>query len=141
MQVRPSIAIQVLLALGPAAFWAPFLHLHRHENTVHFAKAHRAQTLVTHTHFPTCRSGDWPDRTLATSAAGEDADAIFLNWFQAKPHPAPGLDFVPAETTIVPAPEQTAAWIGVPVHRSHDPPLILSFSPRSPPIQPAFLGV
>jgi len=139
--VRSSIAIQVLLALGPAAFWAPFLHLHRHENSDHFARAHRAQTLVTHTHFPTCRPGDQPHSSLATDAAQEDADAIFLDWFQANPQPAPSLEFVPAETTVVPAPEQTAVWIEVPVHRSHDPPLILSFGPRSPPVQPASLGV
>ena len=141
MLVRSSIAIQVLLALGPAAFWAPFLHLHRHENSDHFARAHRAQTLVTHTHLPTCRPGHLPHASLATGTTQEDADAIFLDWFQANPRPAPTLDFVPAETAVVPAPEQVAAWIEVPVHRSHDPPFILSFSSRSPPIPLASLGV
>jgi hypothetical protein len=75
------------------------------------------------------------------SARHGDDDAIFLDWFQANPHPEPHLDFLLSETTVVPAPEQPACWVEVPVHRSHDPPLIVSFGPRSPPIQPASLGV
>ena len=120
-------------------FWAPFLH--RHENTDHFATAHRARTLATHTHFPVFRPGNQPFRSLTISASPDEADAVFLNWFQANPRAAPSLDFVPAETAVVPAPGHTVARIQAPVHRSHDPPLILSFSPRSPPIQPPSLGV
>src|SRR3990172_2126793 len=58
--VRRYVSIQVLLALVPAVFSAPFLHLHWQENSGHFMRVHRAQALVTHTHFSIC--GCWRGR-------------------------------------------------------------------------------
>ena len=128
--MRRYVSIQVLLALVPAVFSAPFLHLHGHEDTDHFLEAHSRQALVAHPHLSTSGYAHGP--SVAISAC-EDEDAVSLDWFQGGPHPVPSLEFVLVETTVIPVPEPTAFWTEVPTHRSHDPPLIVSLSPRSPP--------
>ena len=136
--VRRFIAIQVLLTLAPAVFSAPFQHLHGHEDTDHFVKAHRAQALVTHTHLSTgaCRGGH--SGTVVVTASPDDDDSVSVDWFQDNPHPAPSLEFALVEILVLPAPEPAACWADVPIHRSHDPPLISSFRPRSPPTSRIF---
>jgi hypothetical protein len=128
--VRRYISIQVLLALVPAVFSAPFLHLHGHADTDHFLEAHSRRALVTHPHFSTSGHAHGPSAAVSPC---EDEDVVPLDWFQGGPQPAPNLEFVLVETTVVPVPEPTASWLEVPTHRSHDPPLIVSLSPRSPP--------
>ncbi len=95
LPVRRLIAIQILLALVPAVFSAPLLHLHGHENTDHFVKAHRAQALGSHTHFSTCQCGGGHSGTVVMTASRDDDDAVFLNWFQDNPHRGaqPGIRF------------------------------------------------
>jgi len=128
--VRRYVSIQVLLALVPALFSAPFLHLHLHEDTDHFLGAHSRQALVAHPHLSTSGRTHGPSATIG---AREDEDAVFLNWFQNHPQPAPSLEFLLVETAIITVPEPTAFWIEIPTHRSHDPPLNFSLNPRSPP--------
>ena len=72
------------------------------------------------------------------SADYDDDDAIPLNWFQNHPQPVPHLEFVRVETAVISVPEPTAFWIEVPTHRSHDLPLTVSLSPRSPPATLSF---
>ena len=120
----------MLLALAPAVFSAPFLHLHGHENTDHSLEANSRQTLVSHPHLS---EGGYPHGPGAAMTSCEDEDAVSLDWFQGGPQPVPNLEFVLVETTVTPAPEPDVFWIMVPTHRSHDPPLIVSIGPRPPP--------
>lgn len=124
------MSIQVLLALVPAVFEAPFLHLHGHADTDHFLEANSRQTLVSHPHLSV---GGYTHGRGAAIISCEDEDAVSLDWFQGGPQPVPNLEFVLVETAVILVPEPTAFWIEVPTHRSHDPPLAVSLSPRSPP--------
>jgi hypothetical protein len=128
--VRRYVSIQVLLALVPAVFSAPFLHLHGHEDTDHVLEAHSTQTVVSHPHLSACGHAQGPGKAIISC---EDEDAVSLDWFQGGPQSVPDLKFVVVETTVIPSPELTAFWTEVPTHRSHDPPLIVSLSPRAPP--------
>jgi hypothetical protein len=128
--VRRYVSIQVLLALVPAMFSAPFLHLHGQGDTDHFLGTHSTQVLIAHPHLST--SG-YAHVASAAIRACDDEDAVPLDWFQGGPQPVPNLELVLVETTVIPVPEPTAFWIEVPTHRSHDPPLMVSLSPRPPP--------
>jgi hypothetical protein len=135
--MRRYVSIVTLLALAPAVFSAAFLHTHGHQTSGHFMRAHSAQALVTHTHFSTCGCGHGHGGNVTMITDHDDDDEIPLSWFQDNPQPVPHLEFVVVETAIIQAPEPTASWIEVPTHRSHDPPLIVSLSPRSPPATPS----
>ena len=138
--MRRFVTIQVLLALVPAVFSAPFLHLHGHENSAHIERAHRSRALVDHPHFPSgCSAGRANDLAI-TGSQGDDS-SVSLNWFQDNPRPIPGLECVPAEAAVVPVLEPTAVSVELPMHCSHDPPFVFARSPRSPPALPASLGV
>jgi len=127
--VRRSVSIQVLLALAPIVFSAPFLHLHLHEDSDHFLEEHSKGSLVTHPHLAV--SGDTQNPGFAVSALGDDA--VPLDWFPAGPQPGPSLEFVAVATPVVPVPEPGLFWMIFPDHRSHDPPPVVSTRPRSPP--------
>jgi hypothetical protein len=131
--VRRLVATVVLFALAPVVFSAPFLHFHVREGSGHAAKVHHGQMLVLHTHISGCACGRHSGTTAVASQ--DDDDAVFLDWFQDNPHPAPTLEFVLVEVVAgQPAPELAASWTDVPTCSSHDPPLTCSLSPRSPPI-------
>jgi hypothetical protein len=128
--VRRYVSIQVLLALMPAVFSAPFLHLHGHEYTDHFLEEHARQAPAAHPHLSTSGHAHSPSAAISTH---EDEDAVSLDWFQAGPQPVPNLEFVLVETMVIPVPELARFWTEAPTYRSHDPPPIVSFSPRAPP--------
>ena len=135
--MRRYVSTLTLLALVPAVFSAAFLHTHGHQNSGHFMRVHLAQALVTHTHFPTCGCGHGHGGNVTIIGDHDDDDEIPLSWFQDNPQPVPRLEFVLVEIAIIQAPEPAAFWIEVPTHRSHDPPLIVSLSLRSPPVTPS----
>src|SRR5512139_2358549 len=114
----------------PTLFSAPFFHLHGHEESDHFLQTHLRQNLVSHPHLSTC-GGDHGGRAGIASCA--DEDAVFLDWIQGGAQPGPILEFVLVETAVIRAPVPIAFWTEIPTHCSHDPPLIVSLSPRSPP--------
>jgi len=120
-------------AIGLGSFQACFSHVHRSQASDHVRESHMGQGLTLHTHMDAPRNAG-ARRAMQPSHCQGKNDALFLPW---TPVISPinilwtarSVDSLSLEPPI-----QVAYYRVLPVRHTHDPPLIASFAPRSPPV-------
>jgi len=130
--VRKLVAVALCLLVQGAALTGPLVHAHPDDGaTTH----HSGRTVHTHWGGHT----DSPHHSNAPAFDTPDHDrALFLNAFVATTAVIPLAPVVIQASFELPVPAERAAYRGIEVVRSHDPPSDTRQSPRAPP---AFLSL
>jgi len=131
--MRRFWTIAATVAVLTSFFEAPYFHLHGDQASDHARKNHLGQGLTAHTHLflPQHRAGHSP--VLQSSTGKTDGDAIFLAQTSNPTHWFSLLAFLPLEATSLDLPDSVPDFLLFPACHSHDPPLVPSSAPRSPP--------
>lgn len=130
--MRQCCSIILCAAIGAASVQAYFSHVHRDQASHHVRESHMDQGLMLHTHV------DAPGnaaayRAMPPSHQRGKNDAIFLPWTPVVSPINNLLPSLPVDSVSVEPPIQVVYYRVLPVRHTHDPPLISSFAPRSPP--------
>jgi hypothetical protein len=115
-----------VLALLSAFLQAPVAHVHEHESTQRhaggFFHAHFGHLHVNHPAQPELKDLD------------PDDDAVSLQWFSGTPNTPQEFDVVLCAIPVF-LPPARREWCAKTVQpNSHDPPILVHFSPGSPPV-------
>ena len=126
--VRQAIAIALSLALQAAGLSAPFVHAHPDD---HDTDHHAGSTVHAHWagHAESHHSSD-----AKTVSSGEHDRAVSVHGFVAVTAASFGGSAVTHTAVELPAPAERPAHRRVEITHSHDPPPLLSRSPRAPPL-------
>ncbi|MBI4464712.1 MAG: hypothetical protein HY647_08425 [Acidobacteria bacterium] len=131
--MRPICTIAVSVALLTSFLQAPYFHLHGDQASDHAKDHHLAQALTFHAHWFTTAHGSEPIPNIERLAAEED-QAVFVAWTPDRQHLFSSLIFFSLEATALVLPTPVADYRHFDLLHSHDPPLVLSSAPRSPPV-------
>jgi len=131
--MRRADTIVVCIALLVASFQASYSHIHFNKTSDHVRKSHFAQGLKLHTHLLVApeRVGHFP--AIQSFPSHRENDAFFLPWAPEAAHFIFFLTSLPSEPGAFTPPDQGAYFLPFAVRHSHDPPLVSSSAPRSPP--------
>ena len=130
--MRRLCSIILCTAIGVASFQAYFSHVHRNRASDHVRESHMGQGLTLHTHMD-APANVGAHRAMQPSPSQETSDALFLPWTPAASPINILLAALPVESWSLNPPIQVAYYRTLPVRHAHDPPLVSSSAPRSPP--------
>lgn len=131
--MRRADTIVVCIALLVASFQTSYSHIHFNKTSDHVRKSHLAQGLTLHTHLlVTPERGEHLPAIQSFPSHGEN-DAVFLPWAPEASHAIIFLTSLPSEPGAFTLPDQVVYFLPSAVRHSHDPPLVSSSAPRSPP--------
>jgi hypothetical protein len=109
-------------------------HLHLNSGTDHAEHHHLGQAQTIHTHVPVPSGWFEQFEGLRLESSHEQDSTAFLPWTASASHEYSLLMALPAESTVLGLREQVQYIHPGSIHRSHDPPLVFSSAPRSPPV-------
>ena len=121
-------------ALLVASFQASYSHFHLDPDTEHAKHDHAGQGLTLHTHLPSNHDGFEGLPNIQSRARYEYQDAVFLPWAAKVSHLSSFPTALVAEIAVFSASDPIAYFVAAVVQHSHDPPLLVSSAPRSPPV-------
>jgi len=130
--MRRVYSIFLCTAIGVASFQAYFSHVHRNQASDHVAESHMGQGLTLHTHMDAPENAG-AHRAMQPSHSQEKSDASFLPWTPVVSPISILLTALPVESWNLEPPIQVVYYRVLPVRHTHDPPLVSSSAPRSPP--------
>ena len=125
-------SIILCTAIGVASFQAYFSHVHRNQASDHVRESHMGQGLTLHTHMDAPENAE-AHRAMQPSHRQEKSDALFLPWTPVASPINILLTAFPVESLGLEPPVQVVYYRVSPVRHTHDPPLVPSAAPRSPP--------
>lgn len=122
-------------ALLVAFLQSPYFHIHHDNTSNHVRKQHSEHGLGIHTHISHAPAAHETIPAIQSIPAQAQNDAVFLPWVSKAPHNRFLLTALRAETQTVVRPAYEIAYSLASLARhAHDPPLVSSSAPRSPPV-------
>ena len=129
-----ACAIGLSIALLGVSFQASYFHFHPNRASDHVEEHHLAQGLTIHTHLLIASHGAEHSAADRYLTAQEQDDAIFLAWSANRSHFYFSLTSIASKPNVAIPPDHGVIIPTGPMTRYHDPPLVLSTAPRSPPV-------